>query len=1291
MVSVSNDGLSGEVSNKRPLENGYVPKYKPRKVSATRDFPPGCGRNVVPMNLKPEENSSNGASLLEVNGVKNPEMTNSVVANGVGILEMTNLVEAEAVGNPEMTNTMETAKVKTAEAVKVSGTKTSEIENVVGSNGIQDSSTVVEYQLHDAVHNSMDVDITESLDALIEKVAMTVNDVEKLRIEMEPLGIQLPSEVEHQTRAAVNNPIEVERAKSLNALVGDVATMQMDGFPYDVEDLKIGTELVGVDALNDRKSDSPKEVVVAGSRSTSIEINEVEGLTLVQNSGVEAKSMLGADASVDELLLPCNSQSNVPETPIRPKNKYRRRRVSAVRDFPPHCGRNVPLPTEGEKQIVTLGNDCLDTAEKVKVESEALRNGSDRGALIEMPMTSQKECLEGLDKVHVRIEAETSNDGAGKGPLGDMLVGNARTIAFQEITEDTVERGERKARRAVLGSETMSKAVVDDSIEDSGGAVDKDIVNYSPDRNYETRPPRGGFSPANEFYREVVHGLMAEPYCPWRKAKVALNNSDGRKSGRKVTSQKQKSKVVALNNDLEADGLGGSFMKKKSFPDSYDTDGSTRSLSFMDEEDCGAYDECLPVTHVSMSKGAVLENSDKDSAGDVGKEIVLYSQGEDDNMRSSHSVFSSVDEVDREIVHGLMAAPMKGKVVSSNEDGGMSGGNKRKQNVSWRKKAKAVAKKSNPPKVKSSFSGVKSKKQEKNRVSNDTDGSHGALVLVDEEAYGHDGDEFKSLNSPMSSKTRDFDISLPPFGPNNSSNGDARHKVRETLRLFHGICRKLLQQEEANSIPEEEGKSKTAKKPKRIDLLTAKIIKDKGKEVNTSQQFLGQVPGVEVGDEFQYRVELAVVGIHRLYQAGIDSMELNGVRVATSIVSSGAYADDVENADVLIYSGQGGNIVGKCKVPEDQKLEKGNLALRNSISAQTPVRVVRGWKETKVVDPLDSRAKIVTTYVYDGLYTVKNYWTETGSHGKLVFMFELRRNPGQPDLAWKELKKSSKSKFRPGVCVNDISEGKEPFPICAVNTIDDEKPPPFNYVSKMMYPDWHHPIPPMGCDCTGRCSDSKKCKCAVRNGGEIPYNRNGALVETKTLVYECGPHCKCPPSCYNRVSQKGVKFQLEIFKTESRGWGVRPLTSIPSGCFICEYAGELLEDKEAEKKIGSDEYLFDIGHNYIDSSIKPEEQALAIQLMEEGGGYTIDAAIFGNIGRFVNHSCSPNLYAQNVIYDHDDKKMPHVMLFAMENIPPLKELTYDYNYTVDQIRDSNGNIKVKKCYCGAAECTGRLY
>ncbi|GMN31062.1 hypothetical protein TIFTF001_003082 [Ficus carica] len=95
---------------------------------------------------------------------------------------------------------------------------------------------------------------------------------------------------------------------------------------------------------------------------------------------------------------------------------------------------------------------------------------------------------------------------------------------------------------------------------------------------------------------------------------------------------------------------------------------------------------------------------------------------------------------------------------------------------------------------------------------------------------------------------------------------------------------------------------------------------------------------------------------------------------------------------------------------------------------------------------LETSLGSIWTYVYDGLYLVEKFWQDVGPHGKMVFKFQLERIPGQPELAWKEVKKSKKHKVREGVCVADISEGKEVNPICAVNTIDDEKPPPFKCI-----------------------------------------------------------------------------------------------------------------------------------------------------------------------------------------------------------------------------------------------------
>ncbi|KAF3771605.1 Histone-lysine N-methyltransferase H3 lysine-9 specific [Nymphaea thermarum] len=510
--------------------------------------------------------------------------------------------------------------------------------------------------------------------------------------------------------------------------------------------------------------------------------------------------------------------------------------------------------------------------------------------------------------------------------------------------------------------------------------------------------------------------------------------------------------------------------------------------------------------------------------------------------------------------------------------------------------------------------------------------------------------------SKSSSTVKECSLSLIPFGlPSSNSYGETvtRKKVRETLRLFNAIVRKLTQGEEM--------KPKGHIHPvKIVDIDAFKLLKENYKFVNPGRPIIGIVPGVEVGDEFQYRVELLIVGLHRQLQNGIDCLKQDDDTIlATSIVASGGMI-----SDVLIYSGEGG---GDKKHREHQKLERGNLGLKTCIEARSPVRVIRGFKEAKISEAHDgSRPKI---YTYDGLYDI--------------------RLPGQPELAWKIVKQVGKSKIptaRKGVCVGDVTHG------------DGERRAPFKYIDKMRYPEWYNPSPPQGCECVGGCSDSEKCACAVKNGGAIPFNHNGAIVEAKPIVDECGPSCKCSRSCHNRVSQHGMRYPLEVFKTETRGWGVRSLSSIASGTFICEYVGVLLRDTEAEQRTGNDEYLFDVGHNYNDESLWKGVSKLIPDLHTSGScenveevGYTIDALNYGNVGRFINHSCSPGLYAENVLCDHDDKALPHIMLFDAENIPPLQELAYHYNYNVGHVHDSDGNIKKKECHCSSHECTGRLY
>ncbi|TVU06228.1 hypothetical protein EJB05_49429, partial [Eragrostis curvula] len=217
-------------------------------------------------------------------------------------------------------------------------------------------------------------------------------------------------------------------------------------------------------------------------------------------------------------------------------------------------------------------------------------------------------------------------------------------------------------------------------------------------------------------------------------------------------------------------------------------------------------------------------------------------------------------------------------------------------------------------------------------------------------------------------------------------NADARSKVKMMCWRFEAICRTIAQAVDQRSM-----------KVKRIDIEADKAIKTLPDFIKHGP-IVGEVPGVQVGDEFLYRVELAMVGLHRPYQGGIDSTkDRNGVLVAISVVASGGYPDERSSSGELVYTGSGGKHAGR-NAGGDQKLERGNLALKNCISRKSPVRVIHGFKRQNIEEGSHSRAKEITTFTYDGLYHVVDCWRE-GHPGSEVFKYKLQRIPGQPELA----------------------------------------------------------------------------------------------------------------------------------------------------------------------------------------------------------------------------------------------------------------------------------------------------
>uniref|UniRef100_A0A665VDX7 Euchromatic histone-lysine N-methyltransferase 2 n=1 Tax=Echeneis naucrates TaxID=173247 RepID=A0A665VDX7_ECHNA len=255
------------------------------------------------------------------------------------------------------------------------------------------------------------------------------------------------------------------------------------------------------------------------------------------------------------------------------------------------------------------------------------------------------------------------------------------------------------------------------------------------------------------------------------------------------------------------------------------------------------------------------------------------------------------------------------------------------------------------------------------------------------------------------------------------------------------------------------------------------------------------------------------------------------------------------------------------------------------------------------------------------------------------------------------------------IICSDIAQGYENVPIPCVNAVDDEGcPSDYKYVSEncetsAMNID-RNITHLQHCSCTDDCSSSN-CLC-----GQLSircwYDKDQRLLQEfnkiePPLIFECNMACSCYRTCKNRVVQAGIKVRLQLYRTEKMGWGVRALQDIPQGSFICEYVGELISDAEADVR-EDDSYLFDLDN-------------------KDGEVYCIDARYYGNISRFINHLCDPNLIPVRVFMLHQDLRFPRIAFFSSRDILSGQELGFDYG-------DRFWDIKSKyfTCQCGSEKC-----
>ena len=314
---------------------------------------------------------------------------------------------------------------------------------------------------------------------------------------------------------------------------------------------------------------------------------------------------------------------------------------------------------------------------------------------------------------------------------------------------------------------------------------------------------------------------------------------------------------------------------------------------------------------------------------------------------------------------------------------------------------------------------------------------------------------------------------------------------------------------------------------------------------------------------------------------------------------------------------------------------------------------------------------------------------------------------------------------------NDISMGSERFKIPWVNETGDGAlltPTDLHYIkcaveTRYAAIAWHHSITP---SYNGGLTQKGKLQAKRRNNQQVrPWqskpgtsdssctvdNRQDRLqaaqkvngqsnpnIERCTL--ECNFLCPCHRDamrhanpliggslgmqpCQN-VMSTGLQFPLEVFRThDNRGWAARTQkgVTIPKGAIVCPYSGQLAD--EIEVKGLEDMYAqMDKG-----SFIMNLHEAKLKQNAPPGEYFVNDATVYRNVAAFFNHTCEkPNVKFKFSYRNHLDYRFPTVVFVALENIPPLTELCFNYGEKVEGLCNSCGK---KHCLC--AGCMNKKF
>lgn len=155
--------------------------------------------------------------------------------------------------------------------------------------------------------------------------------------------------------------------------------------------------------------------------------------------------------------------------------------------------------------------------------------------------------------------------------------------------------------------------------------------------------------------------------------------------------------------------------------------------------------------------------------------------------------------------------------------------------------------------------------------------------------------------------------------------------------------------------------------------------------------------------------------------------------------------------------------------------------------------------------------------------------------------------------------------------------------------------------------------------------------------------------------------CNCGLECENQRFQRKQFADVSVIKTEKKGYGLRANRDLQANDFVFEYIGEVINEPTFRRRMMQYDHE-GIKHFYFMSLTRTE---------------FVDATKKGNLGRFCNHSCSPNCYVDKWVVGEKLR----MGIFTSRAIRAGEELVFNYN--VDRY-----GAEPQPCYCGEPNCTG---